>query len=403
MALTISNISSILKKVIIPIVQSELSKESILFDKVKRNSGVTIANDTIYIASRVGRHSGIYAVAEGTEPRAGKSSYGNPYTTIKYAFGTMELTDQAIEAAGEGDKKAIASILSTEIKALKDDFRKDINRQWWGYGDGVLCLTNGTGATGNTSLTVDSPGTRYLDAGMYITIGTATTAGFAVTAKVSSTSVTCAALTGGGNPHLYDDNDKIRKENAAEMMGLQGIIDRGTGSYVTTIQNIARASNLWARCQGYDSTEGATTLTEAQMITVYLNCLEYGRPDVVFAGPTGFSKYGALLTSMKKTADLKEVLAGGWKGLEFMDIGVVLDYDVPDVSSADFGFYFVDFDSLTIAEMCEPYKWLEADAHGGILKRNATVRTNWEGTLKYYANLVAKTFQSNGRLIHKTA
>jgi len=401
MALTISNISSILKKVIIPVVQSELPKESVLYDKIKRNSGVTISNDTIYIASRIGRHSGIYTVAEGTEPRVGKSSYGNPYTTIKYAFGTLELTDQSIEAAGDGDKKAIASILSTEIKALKDDFRKDINRQWWGYGDGVLCLTYGTGATGNTSITVDTPGTRYLDAGMYVTIGTATTA-FAIVAKVSGTSVTCAALRGAGHPNLYDDNEPIRKENDAEMMGLQGIIDRGTGSYVTTIQNIARASNLWARCQGMDATEASSTLTEAQLITVYLNCLEYGRPDVLFTGPTGFSKYGALLTSLKKTANMQEVLAGGWKGLEFMDIGVMLDYDCPEISSTDFGYYFVDFDSLTIAEMTEPFKWLEADAHGGILKRSATVRTDWEGTLKYYANLVGKTFQSNGRLIHRS-
>ena len=83
MPLTITNISSILKKIIIPIVQSELSKESVLFDKIKRNSGVTISNNTIYIASRVGRHSGVYTVAEGTEPRVGKSTYANPYTSIK--------------------------------------------------------------------------------------------------------------------------------------------------------------------------------------------------------------------------------------------------------------------------------------------------------------------------------
>ena len=393
MALTISNISSILKKIIIPIVQSELPKESVLFDKIKRNSGVTISNNTIYIATRTGRHSGIYSVAEGTEPRSGKSTYSNPYTSVKYAFGTLELTDQSLEATGEGDRKAIASVLATEIKGLKDDMRKDINRQMWGYGDGVLCLTNGTGTGGQTStLTVDSPGTRYLDAGMYIQINTQTA--FAITTKDSST--TCTIPTA----NTWANNWPIRKENAAEAMGLRGIIDGGTsGTYVATIQNITRSSNMWANCQ-LDAT--VATLTEAQMITIYLQCMEYGRPDIVFAGPNGFSKYGQLLTSMKKTADLKEVLSGGWRGLEFMDIGVMLDYDCPENSSIDFALYMVDFDSLTIAEMCEPFKWLEADAHGGILKRNATVRTNWEGTLKYYFNLVGKTFQCNGCLDHKT-
>jgi len=233
MALTITNISSILKKIIIPIVQSELPTQSVLFDKIKRNSGVTISNNQIYIATRVGRHSGIYTVAEGTEPRVGKSTYANPYTTIKYAFGTLELTDQAIEATGEGDKKAIAAILATEIKGLKDDIRRDINRQMWGYGDGVLCLANGTGSS-STALIVDSPGTRYLDAGMYITLDTGTAV--EISSKNSSTSIT---LSTGSS---WSDNAKIRKENAAEAMGLQGIID--DGDYVSTIQNIARTSNL---------------------------------------------------------------------------------------------------------------------------------------------------------------
>ena len=390
MALTITNISSILKKIIVPVIQSELPKESILFDKIKRNSGVTVSNNAIYIATRTQRSSGIYTVAEGTEPRVGASGYSNPYTSIKYAFGTLELTDQAIEAAGDGDKKAIASILATEIKGLKDDFRKDLNRQMWGYGDGVLCLANGTGTSATTTLTVDSPGTRYLDVGQYIDINTGTAT--VITAKSSATAVTITTLLA----EAWTDNAKIRKENAAEAMGLQGIID--DGDYVATIQNITRSSNLWSKSQVEDT---AATLTEAQMIALYLQCREYGSPDVVFMGPNGFSKYGQLLTSLKKTADLKEVLAGGWRGLEFMDIGVVLDYDVPERSAQDFMVFMVDFDSLTIAEMCDPFKWLEADAHGGILRRSPLVRTNWEGTLKYYFNLVGKTFQGNGRLNNK--
>jgi hypothetical protein len=63
---------------------------------------------------------------------------------------------------------------------------------------------------------------------------------------------------------------------------------------------------------------------------------------------------------------------------------------------------FVDFDALTIAEMSAPFVWLEADAHGGILKRSSSNRTIWEGTLKYYYNLVGKKFKSMGRLRAKT-
>ena len=393
MPLTISNISSILKKIIIPTIQSQLPSESVLFDKLKKNSGVTIANNQIFIAARTGRHSGIYSPAEGTEPRVGKSTYANPYTTIKYTFGTLELTDQAIEAAANGDKKAIASILASEVTALKDDFRKDINRQWFGDGTGRLCLCNGTnqpGATAST-LTVDSPGTRYLVPGMYIIIGTS--AACQITSVDSLTQVTVAG-TGAG----WADNSVVTKEAVAEMMGFRGLID--TGNYVVTIQNISRTANTWTISQADDT---AATLSEAQMIDVYLKCMEYGKPSVCFAGPKGFSKYGSLLTSLKHTADLKEILSGGWKGLEFMggDCGVMLDYDCNESSKADFSMYFVDFNTFTIAEMTEPFKWLEAESNGGILHRSATVRTNWEGTLKYYAELVCKNFQANGRLTNK--
>ena len=384
----ISDISSILKKIIVPVIQDQIPKESILYNKIKKNSGVTISNDNIYISTRYGRHSGIYAVAEGTEPRTGKATYGNPYTAVKYTFGSLELSDQAIEAASNANKKAIASILATEVKALKDDIRKDINRQFWGKGTGELCLANGTGSQ-TTTLTVDSPGARYLAPGMWIQIGTS-----AVTqvSTIVSNTVTVTTST------AWADNAVVRKENAsgssnAEMMGIKGLVD--TGAYVTTIQNIDRTANAYVCSQILDAA-GAATISEANMITLYLDCKEYGDPNAFFVGPYGFARYGQLLTGLRSTASLKEVLAGGWKGLEFMDIGVVLDYDCPEISQASCQGYFLDFDSFTIAQMAEPFKWLEADAHGGILKRSASDRTRWEGTLKFYGNLVCLKFQGNG-------
>jgi hypothetical protein len=309
---------------------------------------------------------------------------------VKYTFGTLSLTDQAIEAASSSsDKKAIAAILATEITALKDDFRKDINRQWFNDGTGQLCLANGTGTSSYTTIITDSPGTRYIHAGMYVKIGTGVVV--EVSAVNSSTQFTVATAI----PH--NDNDVITKENVDEMMGFKGLID--TGTYVENIQAISRTTNAWASCQ---SNAAAFTNTEAQMITVYMQCLEYGKPSVIFAGPLGFADYGNLLVTYKKTYNLTEVLSGGWKGLEFMggDCGVVLDYDCPEMSSQNYNMYMVDFDTFTIAEMTEPFKWLEAEANGGILRRSPTVRTNWEGTLKYYANLVCKNFRANGRMLY---
>ena len=391
MALTISDISAVLKKIIIPTIEPQLRKESVLYDKIKRNVGVTVANNEIYIAARVGRHSGIYTVAEGTEPRSGKAKYAQPKAAMKYAFGTLELTDQAIEAASKGDVKAVASILTTEIEALKDDVRMDLNRQLHGAATGKLCLANGAG-TASTTLTVDGntaglDGTEYLAEGMFIQIGTGTAV--EISSVDSATQVTLASA------RTWSDDAVVTKADDDEMMGLAGLIDDGDN--VATIQNITRSSNPWAKAHTED-TSGA--LTEAYMINLYLKTLRYGGGKVWLMGETLFSKYGQLLTSLKKTANLKEVLSGGWMGLEFMGgkVGVMLD---PDTWS---GYcQLVDFDALTMAEMTKPFQWLEADAHGGILKRSSSNRTVWEGTLKYYANLVARRFLSSGRLSGKTA
>jgi len=391
MSLQISDISAILKKVIAPTIEPQIRRESVIFDKVKRNVGTTMTNDKIYIAARTGRHSGIYTVAEGSEPRSGKAKYQQPYTSVKYAFGTLELTDQAIEAAKKGDMKAIASILSTEIEALKDDIRMDLNRQFHGAGTGTLALANGSGSS-STTLTVDTnpaglDATDYLVEGMYIVIGTA--AAVAIASVDSATQVTLGAA------RSWADNAVITKEGADEMMGLAGIIDDGDN--VATIQNITRSSNPWANSWTDDS---SAVLTEAQMINVYLKTLRMGGGKAFLMGESLYSKYGQLLTSMKKTSDLKEVLSGGWTGLGFMGgkVGVMLDVDTWSGYAQ-----LVNFDALTLAQMSEPFAWLEADAYGGILKRSASNRTVWEGTLKYYANLVARNFKSHGRLSAKTA
>lgn len=390
MALTIANISAVLKRIIIPTIQNQLPKENVLFDKIQKNVGVRVANNQIYIAARSGRHSGIYSAAEGSEPFVGKAKYQQPYTDMKYVFGTLEITDQAIEAAKTGDIKAIAAILSTEITALKDDFKADLNRILNGAGTGKLCLTNGTAANGTALLVDGNPaglnGNFYLAEGQYIQFGTGSTA------QISALTATTGATLASGT--TWSDGVVVTKAYDAEPMGIAGIIDDGDN--VATIQNIARGSNDWANAQTYDT---AATLSEANMIDAYLATRQYGGAKVITMGKTMFAKYGALLLTYKKTRDLKEILSGGWKGLEFMggDVGVMLDFDCWD------GYVqMIDFDALTLAEMSKAFAWLEADAYGGILKRSASNRTIWEGTLKYYFNLVGLRFKSSGRMSAQT-
>ena len=393
MAFTISNAAAILKKIIKPQIVPQLRKEVLLYDKIKKNVGVTVMNNNIYIAARTGRHSGIYSVAEGTAPWTGKSVYLQPVAPIKFSFGTVEFSDQALSAADKVGPKAIASILSTEIMALKDDFKSDINRCLHGAGTGKLCLANGAGSS-STTVTIDGnpnggDGTEYLAAGMYIDIGSTT--GLLISSVDSATQITLSAAAS------WSDNDVITKSSDAEPMGIAGIIDDGDN--VATIQGFARSSYPIFKANTDDTAEA---LTEADLNKMYLRAKKNGfspKNGVVLMGETMYLAYGALLTSMKRNTEPKPVLGGGWSGLQLMDgVPVVFDPDTWD------GYcQFVNFDSLTIGEMSSPMEWLEADAHGGILTRSASNRTVWEGTLKYYYNLVGLRFNSMSRLSNKTA
>ena len=379
-AIEISDLSSILKKIIAPAIQRQLFKETVLLDKLKKNSGVIrMPNNTFYIPMQVGHHSGIYSVAEGAQILKGEAKYAQPYVSAKYTFGAFEITDQAIEAANDS-MAAIATVLNENSMSLKTALRKDVNRIALGDGTGQLCLVNG--ASAGTTLTVDTPGTEYLREGGSILVNGLTKVISSVDSDTQVTLSTTASV---------DDNDVVTRAAADEGMGLKGGID--DGDFVATIQNITRSTNPYAVSYADDTAE---QLTEADMITAFLTAKKYGNPKVALMGQTLFQRYGSILTSMKKTADLKEVLSGGWKGLDFMggDCAVMLDYDVP----AGFVF-FVDFDSITIGEMT-PVSWLDRGA--GVLTKVPDY-AKWEGTMRYYWNVIFKNFRANARLSAKTA
>lgn len=388
MALELSDISAVLKEVVTPEVYDQMSQINLLFQKVKADSSIVDTNNNIYIPVRTGRHSGVYSVSEGTNPRVGKAKRQRMSSAIKYTFGTLELTDQALTAAKRGDKKAVVPILTDEINSLVATLEKSFNRQWFGDGTGQLCLANGAGSSA-TTVTVDTPGTEYIVEGMYVVIGS--NSAVEVSSVDSDTQFTIASA------QTWNDNDVIKAADADEMMGLKGIIDDGT--YVATFQGLARASNPWLNAYVDDTAEA---LSEADMIAAYLKARKYAaKKDVIvcFMGETLFKKYGSLLTSMKRSADTKEVLSGGWKGLDFMggDCPVLLDYDCPE------GFvFFANLSVLLRAEMEKPFQWLEGEK-GGILTRSPSNRTTWEATMKAYVNLVTTFPRAAARLANKTA
>ena len=107
-------------------------------------------------------------------------------------------------------------------------------------------------------------------------------------------------------------------------------ISSGTADYA----GIARSNDIWA--PQILGTAGNAALTVADMETVYMNAVEYaqeGDKYAWFMNKSLYSKYGDLMTAMRRTVNKTE-LVSGWSGLAFEagqgEVGVYLDFDCPD-------------------------------------------------------------------------
>jgi hypothetical protein len=158
----------------------------------------------------------------------------------------IELTNLAI-AASSGNEYAFGAGLDDEMRDSLAMFKKDVNRQLFGWGAGALTAANGS-VSASVSMTVDS--TQYLYAGMRIDVYSSTTLQ-ASNVKISSINhstkvVTLAlAITCSDNADIYRAGVYLNKPtDGKEMMGLQGISDDNT--LFTTFQGLSRATyEIW--------------------------------------------------------------------------------------------------------------------------------------------------------------
>ena len=387
----LSNIANVLKKVIAPAIQEVLPQETIWFDMLKTNAGVTpMANNTFYISIRSGRHSGIASVAEGATLPSGKPQWSQANVTAKYVFGTFDITDQVIESA-KSSVGSLVNYLMENTKSLKVDFARELNRIFWGAGDETIAKVASGDATTGTTLTLapvlavntDIPATKYLAAGMNLDINGDNCVISTVDSDTQVTLVAGITRVAGENVKKADGDNAV----VDEPMGISGLLVNSG-----TIQGIDTAASPWFTPAQIETTSEA--LSEAKMIAAYVKAKEHGDPKFVFMNASLWKKYGTLLTSMKKTSDLKEVLSGGWKGLDFMggNASVVLDYDCPDGKV-----FFIDPDSLTLAQLT-PISFI--DRGDGLLRR--VNYAAWQGVLRWYGNLCIKNPKANAVLTTKT-
>lgn len=408
---TLSNFSAALKEVLLPYVQDNYTDKKPLLDQIKMDSDVEFINDTFYAPVRTSRHGGIVALnSDSSKLRTGNAGVSQASVNSQNLTATFDITLKAV-LASQNKKGAVVSDLTFQAESLTKDFAKDLNRQYYSDGYGVIGQVGGSVGAGtlglvapNSSLddgrSVDWYGSvngdinpnKYLQVGMAIGIGTAA----ADVGTITSISGTTVVVTGAPAIVANDSIYKVDGDEAlgGEIQGIRAALSSSTGT--STYAGLARSTYGWTPQLG--TTAGALTLTEMEQ--KYLAAQEFameGDSYMILTNVTLYRKYGDMLTALRRSVNTVD-LVGGWKGLDFQagggKVGVVCDYECPDGEVI-----IINFNTWKLCQISD-MNWVEEPGVGSLVRRRDYL--TYQATMAWFANLICLAPAANARLTQKT-
>ena len=414
----LSNFSAALREILLPYIRDNFPKDKILVDQMKRNAGVNFINDEFVAPVRTARHGGIGNLANDgnniiSSPGA---SFGRGTVPVKSVFGAFDISKLTVDASDS--KGAVENALTAQTKTLTSDFGRHINRQMYWDGIGVVAQARQTGGSvSGTEVAVEYIGSgtgpddgrvqdwygtingdispvKYLATNQILGVGTGGAADGTV-ANVTGTSVQfTGTLTSAASDSLYLQDGSGAGAGTSEFFGVKAALSSSTGT--STYASLARSVIGWTPSFG----SASEALNLGRMEDAYLAAREYGLAGdtyILLVNKSLFRKYGDILTAMRRTIDKADLL-GGFKGLEFAagdgNVGVFLDYDVPD------GVLLVlNMDTWTICQV-KDLDWFSDPSGAGLLRLQNTI--SYQATMVWFANMLCLAPGANAQQKRKT-
>lgn len=440
-AAILSNYSEVLKTFYLPAIQEQLNNGTPMANLLEVNEK-DISGKNATINAHYGRNTGTGARADGGAlPDAGYQKHITCTVPMRYQYGRVTFSGPTI-AATRDQKGSYANVVDNEIQGITKDLMKEVNRQLWGCGYGILARWRTTGSGTAYTLqrayrgnTVGGDGFGSTFGGKYLkengaavavvmteasTVITATTVGatsIAASAVVETPlsgydtitctdpSVTEAAGTYYVRPASAPSLATTTTQGAAryEMMGLRGIVTD------TDLDDIALFSGTSA--SNTAPTTGVGDLLQGLAVGTYSfwksivsahasgryggqRALTFKLMDKMFDdvemvagkdyGPDTVWTTRAIRREYKELCDADRrmvnvmTLDGGWKALEYNGIPLMVDDDAIDGEM-----YFLTLRDIAIYRMSD-YQWMDKD--GSILSRISGYDA-YEAVLYRYAEL----------------
>lgn len=375
-------------------------------------------NDEFIAPVYTTRHGGVSALADDGNniTQAGGRDTSRGTVSVKRLYGALDISKLAMDAS-RTDALAVENALVAQTNTLAQDYSRGVNRQMYNDGVGVVSMVRATGGSVGTGTIaveaisasmdhapLDVYGTvngdispvKYLAKDQVIGVGSAAAAKGTITGITGTSIVSGAptALATNANDAIFVLDGSGEGYGSAEITGIRAALSSTTGT--NTYAGLARNTTAWTPTFGSTS----EALTMSRLEDGYLAAREYaGAKDkfVILVNKTLYKRYGDLLTAMRRTVNSADLL-GGWKGLEFAagggNVGVYLDYDVPDGEVL-----ILNLDTWTLCQVSD-VDWLP-DAKGEAMHRKSNTIL-YQSVMIWFMNILCLCPAANAKYTRKT-
>lgn len=378
MGATLTNITPYMKEVYQGRIREQLNSDTKTLKRIMRSSaGVTsdVGGKYVTFPVHTTRNSGIGSRNELEPlPVPGQQGHAAARIGLKYAYGSIELSGQAISLS-DTDTKAFAKALDTEVNGLKTDIQKDMNRQIYGNGSGAIG-TSTTVAAGTNNVVVSDA--RLFQKGAVVDLVTLPSTIVAAARTITAINLATNTITLSGAVFTTAVGQIIVRTGSLgrEITGFGAIVnDSGTLYNIDpTVEDVWKAE--------VDANGGVgRALSEGRMIQMADRIRSNGGKTTVIFQSLGVRRaYFALLSQQRQVVN-EQKFTGGFTGLAFTtddgEIPVVADVDAPLGTQ-----FFINEEAITFYRD-EEWHWL--DRNGSMWNRKTDANGVYDA---YYANLV---------------
>lgn len=382
---SLSTLSAILKDFYLPPVVEQLNNKVLLFKRLDTSNEELRGNQAVVPLHTV-RSGGIGPAGENVAlPSAGSQGYAKAVYDIKPQYGRIRVTGLAMEKTAT-EAGAFLQALKSEIDGIRQDLQRDMARQAYGDGTGLIAQC-GTTTAANVVVLASKEALRkgHLYIGMVVDIGTAADARAIATGRnitdvsISGTSITIdgAAVTTSASHFVARSGAALATTGGAvaagEINGLSNLVSAAAAT-VGGINEASAGNSYWA-----NQRDTATSTLTSDALVQNMNQVNLAGGELSSMISTyGMQRklFGLLQSQVRYVEPMK--IEGGFRTLEFNGQPFIADRDAP------FGKIFLLDERFIKVFANRDWHWLDEDGH--ILKW-VTGFDAWEAVLARYLQI----------------